>query len=79
MTDVNSRQLRPEGLSFSVLAILVTILSTLIYSILTRERPLSGFPLVAIKGKSPKESWLYHARQLIIEGTQKVGKENSWI
>ncbi|KAB5557999.1 cytochrome P450 [Coniochaeta sp. 2T2.1] len=61
----------PEQLPISVLAIIVTVLFALGHSYWTRERPYRGFPVLALEGKTPRESWLYNARQLLEEGRKK--------
>lgn len=66
------RNVLPEGLPLSLVGIAATILIGIIYSVMTQERPLAGFPLVSLDGKSPKKSWLFHGRDLVAEGIQKV-------
>ena len=62
----------PEQLPISVLAIIVTILFALGHSYWTREKPYRGFPILTLEGKTPRESWLYNARQLLEQGRKKV-------
>lgn len=66
------RDALPEGLPLSLVGIAATIIIGVLYSVVTQERPLAGFPLASLEGKGPKKSWLFHGRQLVSEGTQKV-------
>jgi hypothetical protein len=62
----------PEGLPLSVIGVVATVLIGIIYSVVTQERPLAGFPMAALDGKSPKKSWLFHGRETVAEAVKKV-------
>lgn len=66
------RDALPEGLPLSLVGIATTVIIGIIYSVITQERPLAGFPLAAIDGQGPKKSWLFHGPQLVEEGIKKV-------
>jgi hypothetical protein len=66
------RGVLPSGLPVSVVGIIATILVGVVYSMLAQERPLAGFPLASVAGKSPRKSWLFHGRQLVTEALHKV-------
>lgn len=55
----------PEGLPLSVVGIAATVLIGVIYTIISRERPLTGFPIVSLGGETPKKSWVSRGRELI--------------
>ena len=65
-----------EGVPVSVQAIIVGVVFALAYttySQLTVERPLKGFPVVALseKGLSSKWSWLAHSTETIAKGLKE--------
>ncbi|KAI4595736.1 hypothetical protein KJ359_006727 [Pestalotiopsis sp. 9143b] len=66
------RDALPENLPLSLVGIVATVLIGIVYSFITQERPLAGFPLATIDGKGPKKSWLFNGRQLVDEGLKKV-------
>jgi hypothetical protein len=66
------RDALPEGLPLSIVGVVATVLIGIVYSYLSQERPLAGFPLATVEGKGPKKSWLFHGRQLVAEGVKKV-------
>jgi hypothetical protein len=66
------RDALPEGLPLSLVGIAATIVIGILYSIITQERPLAGFPLASIDGMGPKKSWLFQGKQLVAEGSKKV-------
>lgn len=70
------RDALPENLPLSLLGIVATVLIGIVYSFITQERPLAGFPLATIDGKGPKKSWLFNGRQLVDEGLKKVCRVN---
>lgn len=65
-------RLIPEGLPWSIIGIVVTVVVGVIYTVVSRERPLAGFPLATLEGQSPKKSWLQHGRQTMLEALSKV-------
>ncbi|KAH8198925.1 hypothetical protein TruAng_006886 [Truncatella angustata] len=65
------RDALPEGLPLSLVGIAATIVIGILYSIITQERPLAGFPLASIDGMGPKKSWLFQGKQLVAEGSKK--------
>ncbi|KAK6087007.1 cytochrome P450 [Seiridium cupressi] len=65
------RDALPEGLPLSLVGVVVTVLIGIVYSVITQERPLAGFPLASLDGKGPRKSWLFHGRQVVAEGVQK--------
>ncbi|ORY63215.1 cytochrome P450 [Pseudomassariella vexata] len=71
LTNLELTSLLPEELPVSVVGIIATVVIGIIYSVLMKERPLAGFPLVVVEGQTPRNSWLYHARRLIIEAQKK--------
>ncbi len=66
------RKFVPEGLPVSVQVIGVTILLSIIYSFVTKNRPWPAFPLISIRGLGPRKSWMYHSLEVIEEGLKKV-------
>ncbi|ETS75628.1 hypothetical protein PFICI_12572 [Pestalotiopsis fici W106-1] len=65
------RDALPEDLPLSIVGIIATVLIGVVYSYISQERPLAGFPLATVEGKGPKKSWLFHGRQLVAEGVKK--------
>lgn len=65
-------RLLPEGLPWSVIGIVVTVVVGVVYTVVSRERPLTGFPLATLEGQSPRKSWLQHGRQTMLEALNKV-------
>ncbi|KAI3332777.1 cytochrome P450 [Ustulina deusta] len=66
------RKFVPEGLPVSVQVIGVTILLSIIYSFVTKNRPWPAFPLISIRGLGPRKSWMYHSLEVIEEGLKKT-------
>ncbi|KAK6216114.1 hypothetical protein LQW54_003890 [Pestalotiopsis sp. IQ-011] len=66
------RDALPENLPLSLVGIVATVLIGIVYSFITQERPLAGFPLATTDGKGPKKSWLFNGRQLVDGGLKKV-------
>jgi hypothetical protein len=60
--------------AFLQLAALAGVVSAVTYVIISyrKDRPLPRFPIVALDGKSPTESWLFHGNETIKEGLRKV-------
>ncbi|KAI0123763.1 cytochrome P450 [Xylariales sp. AK1849] len=65
------RKLLPQGLSLSLVGIVATVLIGVVYAAIAQEQPLAGFPLAAVRGRSPRKSWLFHGRQLVVEALEK--------
>ncbi|KAI0113556.1 cytochrome P450 [Nemania sp. FL0031] len=66
------RNLTPQGLPTSLQVIGVTILLSIVFSILTKDRPWSGFPLISVRGLSPRKSYLNHGNEVLKEGLKKT-------
>lgn len=62
----------PKGLPVTVQIIIATILLSLVYSFLTKNRPWSNFPLIKVRGLGPRKSWLAHGDEVLTEGLKKV-------
>ncbi|KAI0151120.1 cytochrome P450 [Pestalotiopsis sp. NC0098] len=58
----------PEWVSVIAGVVLVGI----IYSWFSQERPFAAYPLIAIDGKSPKQSWMHHARETLAKGLRQT-------
>ncbi|KAK8055710.1 hypothetical protein PG993_000937 [Apiospora rasikravindrae] len=71
VSDLQFASIVPDGLPLSLVGIVATVVIGIIYSVLTKERPLAGFPLAAIEGQSPKKSWLFHGPQTLNEALAK--------
>lgn len=61
----------PDGIPVSVQAVLATIVLGTIYSVVTKDRPFSGIPVISLDGKSPTKSWLWHGREVVKLGDEK--------
>ena len=64
----------PHGFPVSLQVVAATLVLGIIYSIVTKDRPYTGFPIITVDGLSPKSSWLYHGRRVLAEGVQQVGQ-----
>ena len=64
----------PYGFPISLQVIAGTLLVGIIYSFVSKDRPLAGFPIITVDGLSPKSSWLYHGRRVLAEGVQQVSQ-----
>ncbi|KAI1186380.1 cytochrome P450 [Nemania serpens] len=62
----------PKGLPVTVQIIIATILLSLVYSFLTKNRPWSNFPLIKVRGLGPRKSWLAHGDEVLTEGLKKT-------
>ena len=62
----------PSGVPLSLQVILGTVVLGAIYSILTKDRPIKGFPIITIDGLGPKSSWVWHGRRVIMKGIEQV-------
>lgn len=67
------QRLVPQGLPISLQVVAATLLLGLIYSLVTKDRPFAGFPIIALDGKSPKETYFHNGRRAIQEGVRRVG------
>lgn len=65
-------RLIPEGLPWSMVGIVVTVIVGVVYTVVSREQPLAGFPMATLEGQSPRKSWLQHGRQTMLEALSKV-------
>ncbi|KAI0885396.1 cytochrome P450 [Annulohypoxylon maeteangense] len=61
----------PTGLPVSIQVIAATIVLGIVYSLVTAERPFTGFPVVSFDGKSPAESWMFHGKETLEEGLRR--------
>ncbi|KAI1076359.1 cytochrome P450 [Whalleya microplaca] len=66
-----TRRVIPEGLPVSLQVVFATLVLGVIYSIITAGRPFAAFPIIAVDGLSPKNTWLWQGRKAIAEGLQK--------
>lgn len=66
------QRLIPEGLPVSIQVVVATLFLGLIYSLITAERPFAGFPVVTVNGQSPTKSWMWHGKEALDEGLQRV-------
>ena len=62
----------PEGFPISLQVVAVTLVLGFLYSVLTRDRPHRGFPIVSLDGLSPRKSWAHHGREVIAKGVAQV-------
>ncbi|KAI1456218.1 cytochrome P450 [Annulohypoxylon moriforme] len=61
----------PEGLPVSIQVVIATLVLGVIYSLVTADRPFTGFPVVSIDGQSPVKSWIWHGKQTLEEGLRR--------
>ncbi|KAI1813368.1 cytochrome P450 [Poronia punctata] len=61
-----------EGLPTSIQVIALTLIVGIIYSYLTREKPAPGFPLISVRGLSPRKSFAFHSQEVIQEGLERT-------
>ena len=71
------QSLVPQGLPISLQVVAATLLFGLLYSLITKDRPFAGFPVVALDGKSPKETYFRHGSRAIQEGVKRVGRDTA--
>ncbi|RYP66018.1 hypothetical protein DL771_007999 [Monosporascus sp. 5C6A] len=64
-------RLFPAGIPVSLQVIAATVVLGFLYSLITKERPFSGFPVISIDGKSPRKTWLFNGRKALAEGVQR--------
>lgn len=52
---------------------LLVVLTITVYSVLSAQKPLKGFPIAALpeKGLSPKQSWLHAGRETITKALKE--------
>ena len=62
----------PTGLPVSIQVVAATLVLGIIYSIVTADRPFTGFPVVSLDGKSPVKSWMWQGKETLEEGMRKV-------
>lgn len=60
----------PEGVPVSLQVVIATAILGCVYSVLTKDRPLAGFSLIALDGKGPKSSWMWHGKDVINKGLE---------
>ncbi|KAI1339931.1 cytochrome P450 [Xylariaceae sp. FL0016] len=65
------RHILPEGLPVSLQVVVASLIFGFVYSYISAERPLAGFPVIDVDNQGPKKTWLWHGRQAISEGLQK--------
>lgn len=66
------QRILPEGLPVSIQVVIATLFLGLVYSLITAERPFAGFPVITVDGKSPTRTWMWHGKEAITQGLQKV-------
>ncbi|KAI1744956.1 cytochrome P450 [Xylaria scruposa] len=65
------KHLGGQPLTASLQVLGVTLALGFLFLYFNKDRPYPGFPLAVVEGKSPKESWLYHGKQTLSEGSRK--------
>ena len=73
------QRLVPHGLPVSLQVIAVTLLLGFLYSYITKDRPFAGFPIAALDGKSPKETWTWNGRRVVRESAQMVCRRRAMV
>lgn len=66
------QRLLPQGLPISLQVVAATLVLGFVYSLLTKDRPFAGFPVIALDGKSPRKTWLFNGRKALAEGLRRV-------
>ena len=66
------QRLVPQGLPVSLQVIAVTLFLGFLYSYITKDRLFAGFPVIALDGKSPKDTWTWNGRKVAEEGVRRV-------
>ncbi|KAI1388965.1 cytochrome P450 [Hypoxylon trugodes] len=61
----------PEGFPVSLQVVIATLVLGVVYSLITKDRPFAGFPVVTVNGLSPTKSWLWHGREVLAEGRRR--------
>ncbi|KAI0469265.1 cytochrome P450 [Xylaria cf. heliscus] len=67
------RNILPEGLPLSVQVIGATIVFSIVWSLITKNRPLPGFPLISVRGLGPRKSWMLHGSEVLSDGCKMNG------
>lgn len=62
----------PRNWPASVQVAVLTIILVLTIYWFRRRRTFSDFPMIALDGKSAKDTWLYNGRQAVSEGVKLV-------
>ncbi|KAI8634414.1 cytochrome P450 [Xylariaceae sp. FL1651] len=66
------RTIMPGGLPVSLQVIGATIFISILYSYITKARPLAAFPLISVRGLGPRKSWMFHGSEVLQEGVKKT-------
>ncbi|KAI2463503.1 cytochrome P450 [Annulohypoxylon bovei var. microspora] len=61
----------PEGLPVSIQVVIVTLVLGVVYSLVTADRPFTGFPVLSVDGKTPQKSWMFHGKETLAEGLRR--------
>jgi hypothetical protein len=69
-------RLVPEGFPVSLQVVAGTLILGIVYSLITKDRPFAGFPIITLDGKSAKQTWLFNGKRAIAEGVKKVCDSN---
>lgn len=67
----------PNGFPISLQVVAATLLLGFVYSIVTKDRPLPGFPIASLDGMSPKKSYTHHGREVITKALAQVRSSSS--
>ncbi|KAK7751955.1 hypothetical protein SLS62_006098 [Diatrype stigma] len=65
------QRLLPQGLPVSLQVIAVTLILGLVYSVITKDRPFAGFPIISLDGESPRKTWMLHGQKALAEGMRR--------
>ncbi|KAI1106342.1 cytochrome P450 [Jackrogersella minutella] len=65
------QRLIPEGLPVSVQMVIVALVLSTIYSLITADRPFPGFPVISVDGQNPRKSWTWNGRKALAEGARR--------
>ncbi|KAI3323903.1 cytochrome P450 [Xylariaceae sp. AK1471] len=66
------QNLLPKGLPVSLLVIGATVLISIVYSFITKNRPHPDIPLISVRGLGPRKSWMSHSKEVLQEGFKKT-------
>lgn len=66
------QRLLPQGFPVSLQVIAATLVLGLIYSLITKDRPFAGFPIISLDGESPRKTWMFHGEKALAEGVRRV-------
>ncbi|GAP88592.1 putative cytochrome p450 protein [Rosellinia necatrix] len=69
------RNLMPEGLPMSLQVVGATVLLGVVYTLYTmrQQRAWPAFPLISVRGKGPRKSWMLHGKEVLNEGSKING------